>query len=105
MTKSTKFAGIKINDFNPKIINIVDEAIMTGSYMTSMSNGSLPEDISKQILDDMPHLKNNLPEFAMVIRNETNDKRWGFFFKVGYTNIFFAPIEIIKSLKSKGFCK
>lgn len=105
MKKSTKFAGIKINDFSPKIINIVDEAIMTGGYMTSTSNGSLPEDISKQILDDMPHLKNNLPEFAMIIRNETDDKRWGFFFKADYTNIFFAPIEIIKSLKSKGFCK
>lgn len=105
MKKSTKFAGIKISDFSPKIINIVDEAIMTGGYMTSTSNGSLPEDISKQIIDDMPHLKNNLPGFAMIIRNETDDKRWGFFFKAGYTNIFFAPIEIIKSLKSKGFCK
>lgn len=105
MKKSTKFAGIKINNFNQKVINIVDEAIMTGGYMTSMSYGSLPEDISKQLLDDMPHLKGKLPEFAMIIRNETNDKQWGFFFKVGYTNFFFAPIEIIKILKSKGFCK
>lgn len=105
MQKSTKFAGIKINAVDTKIWNAITDVIEGDSYMTEMFNGSIPEDIQSQIIADQPHLKNNFPDNAAVIRDSLNDKRWGFIFNAGSYHIFMAPTEIIMELKNKGYCK
>lgn len=105
MNKSTKFAGIKINNPDRKIMGAIKETILGDSYMSEAFNGPLPEDIQKQILSDMPHLKGKLPEFAMVIRDSLDKKRWGFMFKAGTTDIFMAPVKIIMDLRKQGYCK